>query len=109
MSNTTLMSDLSIGPYASNASDYSVAGINYGDPDPVRVAQQDLAFKVPLGSQLNLLNAMTAGNAYLNYNAKTFAMPSSEKLNQEMLLASNALTSPGSEGQYFKLGNAYGR
>ena len=109
MSNASLMSELSIGPYSAIASEYGVSGLGYGDFEPSRVAQQDLAFKVPLGSQLNLLNAMTAGNAYLNYSAQSFAMPSSEQLNQEMLLPANALTAPAGDGAYFKLGSAYGR
>lgn len=74
------------------------------------VARQDLALSVPLGSQLNLLNASTAGNCYLD-----FARTENKHLGslENVLKGYNTLTGTyegcnGGGAPYGTFGNAYG-
>jgi hypothetical protein len=74
------------------------------------VARQDLALSVPLGSQLNLLNASTAGNCYLD-----FSRTENKHLGslEDVLKGYNTLTGTyqgcnGGGGPYGTFGVSYG-
>ncbi len=70
------------------------------------VGKQDMALKVPLGSQLALLNASFAGNPYVQYDAVAF-----QKLGslQNVLVGYNTMGQNTDNGSYFTFGRAYGR
>lgn len=51
--------------YGSVSVDFSPAGVSSAN-DYSTVMNQDMALKIPLGSQLNLLNARNAGNVFLD-------------------------------------------
>ena len=77
-----------------------------GDPgDYSTTMNQSMALKVPLGSQLNLLSAQNAGNAYLKYDRLQ-----NQKLGslQDVLTGYNTLTH-GNNGAYYNFSSAYGK
>ncbi len=75
------------------------------DPNNYSTAlNTQMALKVPLGSQLNLLSAQNAGNQYLKYDRLQ-----NQKLGslQNVLTGYNTLTQ-GSNGAYYNFSTAYG-
>lgn len=87
------------------SSDMCTAYVSTNPDDYSSVEDVNTALKVPLGSQLNLLNAQSAGNPYLDY-ARIY--------NAKLGSLANALPGYNTMGQnksgvgYFSFGSAYG-
>lgn len=86
--------------------DMDSSGTTGSPMDYSKVGQQDMALKVPLGSQLSLLNAMNAGNPYVNYAATGFQNLGSL---ENVLQGYNTMGQTNTAGQYFNFSQAYGR
>ena len=100
----TTSSDYPLGsvPYDMGVASVS-ADSSYSDYSTID--QQEYALKVPLGSQLNLLNAYNAGNPYLDYERVQ---------NMQLGSLSNVLQgystlSGQQQGPYAKFGYIYGK
>jgi hypothetical protein len=88
------------------AADMCTAFVSSNPYDYSTIDETDLAVKVPLGSQLNLLSQQTAGNPYLNY-ARDTNMRTPSLAN--VLQGYNTLGQQARAGQYFTFSGAYGR
>jgi hypothetical protein len=64
---------------------------------------QNLAMVVPLGSQLNLLNAQNAGNPYLN-----MARVSNPKMPGDLMPTTYDTLGQNNQGSHFRFSSAYG-
>jgi hypothetical protein len=87
------------------ATDSCTAYVSNNPDDYSSVEEGNEALRVPLGSQLNLLNAQSAGNPYLDYG---------RIYNAKLGSLANALPGYNTMGQnmsgvgYFSFGKAYG-
>ena len=101
MSSSYFSSD-SINP---TSFDFRPAGISDSSSYST-VMNQNMALQVPLGSQLNLLNAQNAGNPYLNYSRLQ-----NQKLGslQYALPGYGTLSYPMAQQGYASFGAAYGK
>ena len=98
----------SISSYTTNrencvANDMCTAGVNGADAYST-IGQVDQSLKVPLGSQLALLSAMSAGNPYLNYNRVFTPMLGA---NATKLSGFNTMGQNTPGGQYMNFAQAY--
>lgn len=103
--NTALRTELSLGALGSSSSEYSTQQFLGDQGSPVK--QQALALQVPLGSQLNLLDAQMKGNKYLQFSAPNFTKISEKERATFMNPGYNALTGSG-DSSYFKFGGLGG-
>ncbi len=93
-------------PTADNGTAYDMAPAGILTPDNYSTAMnQQMAFQIPLGSQLNLLNAQNAGNEYMN-SART----QDKRLGslQNVLPGYDLNHTRGNGGSYLTFGSAYG-
>lgn len=102
--NTALHTELSLGALGSSSTEYSTQQFLGDQGSPVK--QQALAFQVPLGSQLSLLDAQMKGNKYLQFSAPSFTKISENERATFMNPGYNALTGMGG-GTYYSFGGAY--
>lgn len=85
--------------------DMAVAAVP-GDPSDYSTAMNtQMALKVPLGSQLNLLSAQTAGNQYLKYDRlQNQRLGSLQDVNTGYHTLTHGTNSP-----YYQFSTAYGK
>jgi hypothetical protein len=104
--NPDLSSELNLGYLRANSVDYSSQNFVNDNGSPVE--EQQLAFAVPLGSQLSLLDAQLKGNEYLQFAARANPKLSAQERSTFMNLGYNDLAARNGSG-YFSFGSAYGR
>jgi len=109
---TTPMPDGFQGPNTNNvANDFSTAFVGSANNYSTTMNQQ-LALPVPLGSQLNLLDAQNMGNPYIQGDRMSDMMLGPM---QNSLVGYNTLTGIGRENKmeysapYFSMSSAYGK
>jgi len=85
------------------ANDFDTAFVSSDASSYSTVLNQDMALKIPLGSQLNLLNARNAGNPFVDF-ARVNNVQNKFPVD---LSGYNTLSAGQSAGPYFSFSQAY--
>lgn len=103
---TTNSCDYQLGQ---SAYDMGVSSVPCGTDNFSTVEDQDAAVPTPVGSQLSLLNAATAGNLFLNYNrTSNLKLAPLYKIVEQQGLGYNTLIGKKG-GNFATMGSAYGQ
>lgn len=107
MTSVALQTDPTVGYLRSAATDYSSQAF-LGDNGSL-IKQQNMAFQVPLGSQLDLLQAQQKGNKYLDFAARHNVKLSDSERATFMNMGYNELQKAPTGAGYFSFSSAYGK